>query len=561
MLLAPLLLATTLGPCSVPGYAGPAQCGTHEVFENRAAQSGRRIGLKIVVLPATGKERRPDPLAFINGGPGESATDAAAGMAQFLAKIHEARDILLVDQRGTGGSHALNCRLFGPDLQSYLGDFFPPDGVQACRAELEKDADLTQYTTPIAMDDLEEVRAALGYPVLNLFAGSYGTRAALAFMRQHPSSVRTAILQGVDPPTTPMPLYFARDAQRALDGVLGECAADAACHSAFPDLAADARAMWAKLEAGPVPVEIVHPETGDSTEVRLSRDLVAEAVRYLLYQSGSASLIPGAIHAAAKGDLSPLAEFAVFGRQQIVSSGALGLYLSITCAEDLPWIRPGEGETLAAATFLRDYRLRQQRRACDAWPRATIPADYRTPVSSAAPTLLLSGQSDPVTPPSQAEEAARTLPNALHIVVPSGGHSFDGLVGTECIDRIAAEFIERGGGRGLDTACVATVHRPGFVTSLPPTKPVTVAEADLRKLAGRYTGDPGPEATVEALTGKLRASLPGGPSFVLVPVSPNRFRVAGALGMAVVFEVEDGVVKSLVLEQGGQRTMVLKAQR
>jgi pimeloyl-ACP methyl ester carboxylesterase len=542
-----------LEPCDVPGLPGKARCGTYEVHENRGTRRGRKIRLKIVELPATGKDPAPEPLAFINGGPGESATEAAAGLAQEFAKVRQRHDILLVDQRGTGGSHPLNCEMFVPpdNLQSYLRDFFPPDSVRTCRERLAKDADLTLYTTPIAMDDLDEVRAALGHERLNLFGGSYGTRAALVYLRQHPEHVRTATLQGVVPTDDRMPLHIPQKSERALSGIFDECAAEAACHEAFPDLREESRSVFDRLSRAPAAVRILHPQTGDPAEVSLSHDLAAEAVRYMLYSPAAAGEIPIVLHQAALGDFTPLAERALFGRQQIVASGSNGLYLSITCAEDVPWIRAGEGERAAEGTFLGDYRLRQQRAACALWPRGRIPKDYLEPVRSTAPALLLSGMWDPATPPSDGEMVAKFLPNGLHVVVPHGGHSYEGLEGVDCVKNLAADFIERGTTKGLDTSCVDKIRRPAFRVAPMETKLIRLEESELVKLAGSYLEEGKPVVmTVEVHEGKLIFAAPG-EKLILAPVSPTRFRVASYPGLLMTFEVVDGQIHSLVVTQGG----------
>jgi pimeloyl-ACP methyl ester carboxylesterase len=378
-------------------------------------------------------------------------------------------------------------------------------------------------------------------------------------MRRHPEHVRTATLMGVVPPTDPVPLRFPQDAQRALDGVLSDCAADTACRGAFPDLATEVKTVLAGLAKAPVKATVLDPKTGDARGVSLSRDLVNETLRYLMYASGYAGLIPALIHQAAQGDFDPLAEMALYGRRQIVGSVGTGLYITITCAEDLPWIKPGAGERAAAGTFLGDYRLVQQRRACTLWPRAKVPASFRSPVSSPAPVLLLSGQWDPATPPALGEAAARTLPASLHVVVPHGGHSYDGLLGIECIQRLQVQFIERGTVKGLDTSCVADIKRPPMLTSLPPIKPISVPEAEVAKLAGRWRGDGVPvEATVETTGSKLKLALSPERQFLLVPVSPTQFRVAGALGLYAVVEMKDGKPNRMVLEENGSTVMVLK---
>lgn len=387
-------------------------------------------------------------------------------MAQAFAGIRAHRDLVFVDQRGTGGSHPLNCDFYNPaDPQSYLGYFFPLEDVRKCRRQLEPTADLTLYTTPIAMDDLDEVRAELGYDRLNLFGGSYGTRAALVYLKRHPDHVRTVMLQGVAPTNQFMPYDFPAANERALQGVLTECLDDEACQKAFPNLREETKAVLARLLKGPVEVAITTKDdkgTPVSAPVKLSRDLAAEAIRYMLYSPGPASRVPWILHQSAQGNFVPLAYTALDYRRGLVATGSNGLYLSITCAEDLPWIKPEEGERLAVNTFLGDYRLRQQREACALWPRATLPKDYSVPTKSQAPVLILTGEWDPVTPPAHGDDVARNLPNSLHIVVPHGGHGFGGLVGLDCIERLQTKFVEDGSVKTLDTGCLKSIKRKGF---------------------------------------------------------------------------------------------------
>ena len=460
----------SLAQCEVPSAAEGAKekvlCGTFEIFENRAFKSGRRITLKIVVFPATGPDKAADPLFYIPGGPGSSATEDAPYVAEEYAKIRERRDLVFVDQRGTGGSNPLNCEFFDPsDVQSYLGYWNPLDQVLKCRKQLEANSDLRLYVTSIAMDDLDDVRAALGYKQINISGGSYGTRATQEYLKRHGQNVRSVVLQGVSPTNQLMPRDFPQHTQRALDGVLDECLADEACRKAFPNIKAETKTVLGKLKKKPVEVEV---KDGDkASKVRLSRDLAGEAVRYMLYQSGSASRIPLILHTAAAGNFVPLAESAIFYRREIVATGANGMYLSVTCAEDLPWIKPGEATQPNDETFLGDYRLRQQREACLLWPRGEIPKDYAAPTRSDTPALILSGQWDPVTPAIYGETAAKYLPNSLHITVPSGGHGFGGLEGLDCLSNITFDFINKGSVKGLDTSCVKAIHRKGFVLKLP----------------------------------------------------------------------------------------------
>jgi len=457
-----------LTPCEVGGENGTVKegvrCGTFEVFEDRQSKNGRRIALKIIVFPATGPDKAPDPLFYIPGGPGSSATEDAPYVAPDFARIRERRDLVFVDQRGTGGSNPLNCDLFKPgDLNSYLGAYFPLDDVRRCREQLAPKANLELYTTTIAMDDLDDVRAALGYNQINIIGGSYGTRATQVYLKLHPDRVRSIILHGVSPTNQSMPRDFPQHTERALNGIIADCAADEACHAAFPNLASEVRSVLERLIRGPVAVEL----KGQKTCLSLSRVLAAEAIRYMLYQPGAASRIPLFIHLAAQGNFTPLTQAALSYRQQIVATGSNGMYLSVTCAEDLPMIKPGEGERNGVNTFLGDYRLRQQRAACALWPRAKIPGNYAEPTRSDIPALILTGQWDPVTPPIYGDTVAKYLSHSLHIVVPHGGHGFGGLKGLDCIDNLIVSFINNGTTTGLDTSCVRSIVREGFLLKLP----------------------------------------------------------------------------------------------
>ncbi len=466
-----------LKPCTVAGVEGRVLCGTHEVFENRATRTGRKISLKIVVFAATGPNPQPDPFVYVPGGPGSSATEDAPYLAKPFARIREQRDLLFVDQRGTGGSNPLNCKFFDEaNPQSFLGYFFPLADVRKCRKELEPKADLKLYTTPIAMDDLEDVRAALGYKQLNLYGASYGTRAALVYLRQHEASVRTVTLFGVSPTNQFMPRIFPQDTERALQGVLAECTADAQCGKAFPNLQAEAKLVLERLIKAPVEVELTKvaarnekPAKNTAPEkykVMLSRDLAAEAIRYMLYNPAAALRIPLFLHLAAQNNFAPLAQAALDYRRGIVATGSNGMYLTVTCAEDLPWVKASEAKQLAANTFLGDYRYRQQSEACALWPLAEIGSGYSQPVVSNVPALIFTGEWDPVTPPANGAGVARHLAKSLHIVVPHGGHGFNGLEGTDCIDRLQAEFVAKGTTEGLNTECVKAIKRKPWVLSM-----------------------------------------------------------------------------------------------
>ncbi len=447
-----------LHPCEGGSEIG-ALCGTYQVWENRAAKSGRKISLKVVVLPALSKHPKPDPLFFLAGGPGQAATDLAGSGAGN--PLRQNRDLVYVDQRGTGQPDRLTCELGGhaDDLQSYLGEQFPVDAVSQCREELEQAYDLTLYTTDLAMDDFDEVRTWLGYGRINLLGGSYGTRAAQVFLRRHPQAVRAMVLTGVVPMDEALPISHAAGGQRSLDLLLGWCAQDAACHARFPNTSQELATVLDRLAQSPVTVGVRHPGTGNPVQVRLSRDLVADGVRWLLYNAADSARLPLLVHQAAAGDFSALGQASVSARFGIVQALAHGMFFSVTCAEDIPFIDPASIPERTAGSFLGDYRVRQQMAACEVWPRAHVEPEHRQAVRSNVPVLLISGERDPVTPPAFAARAASKLTRAVQVVVPFAGHGSN----ESCVQEIGRKFIEKGSGAGLNTSCLKTIRMKPFV--------------------------------------------------------------------------------------------------
>ncbi len=458
--------AKLLQACRIPGLGSDAWCGSVEVFENRAAKRGRKIALHVVVLPATGKKPAPDPVFFFAGGPGQSAASLAPVLAEGpLAKIGETRDLVLLDQRGTGESNPLTCDLYGndTDLRNYFEDMFPPPKVRACRDRLEKIADLKQYTTTHAIQDLDDVRRALGYDKINLYGGSYGTTVALAYLRQYGSHVRSTVLAGVAPTDLRLPLPFARGAQFALDHLLDDCAAEAACHAAFPRVRAELDAVLERLAQGPASVQMVNPFTQETQRIRLSRGVFGERIRTMLYDRDVASLVPMVIHQAYAGDFRPFVLAVLPQARGISQSVALGMYFSVTCAEDVAFITEEDLKKETGGTFLGDYRVRVHQGACREWPRAVVPPTFIQAVRSDGPVLLLSGEVDPASPHWLAVEVARHLPHGIQVTIPKGGHNYF----SPCISEITSAFVARGSVEGLDTACAQRAKRPPFVTTVP----------------------------------------------------------------------------------------------
>jgi pimeloyl-ACP methyl ester carboxylesterase len=455
-----------LSQCQAPELKFRAWCGRYEVFEDRVSKRGRKITLEMVILPALAEKPAPDPVFFLAGGPGQSAASLAGYLGEgFLAKIRQERDIIFIDQRGTGESNPLTCNLFADDndLRAYFEDMFPVKEVRACRERLEKVADLKRYTTSIAIEDLDDVRRALGYQKINLYGGSYGTTVALAYLRRYGKHVRTAILAGVAPTNLKLPLPFAKGAQYAMDHLIDDCAADSTCRAAFPNLREEFRSVLDRLLKGPASVELINPLTEKPQRVRLGSGVFAERLRMMLYDRAPASLIPLLIHAAYQGDFRPFVLAALPQARGIYQSLSLGMYFSVTCSESIPFITEEDVKRETTGTFLGDYRVSVHVGACREWPRATVPRNFTSPVKSDAPVLMLSGEVDPASPHWLGEEVARHLPNSLQVTIPYGGHSYF----SECISSITAEFISKGTVRGLNSSCLKGTRRPPFVTTLP----------------------------------------------------------------------------------------------
>jgi pimeloyl-ACP methyl ester carboxylesterase len=445
-------------PCDNPNLTSDVLCTKYEVFENRATKTGRRIPLNIILLPSTNQQRpAPDPLFYLAGGPGGAATGYAT--EKFIQNLRRNRDVVLVDQRGTGESNPLNCPSPGSreDMRPYFGEPFPAERVRACRAELEKVADLSQYTTSIAMDDLDEVRDALGYDRVNIYGGSYGSTTSLVYLRQHADHVRAVAIFGIAPPAAKIPLSFAKGVQDSMNRLFADCAADKECNAAYPDVSGDFKKVVAQFDNGPVEVTATNVYTRTPQKVTVNRDAFVDGIRQLLYVPTAAAALPALIHIGAGGDLGPLVGTAFQVVSQIDAKIARGMQFSVICAEDAPFITEEDVKTTSANSFYGDARVRPTMKACEEWPKAKVAASFLEPVKSDKPVLLVSGALDPVTPPWLAQIVAQTLPNGKLVVIHNATHS-----SYECVENLVGAFIDKGTTQGLDTSCVDKIQRPPF---------------------------------------------------------------------------------------------------
>jgi pimeloyl-ACP methyl ester carboxylesterase len=463
-------VAEKLKPCRVPGVDEQVLCGRFEVYENRATRKGRKIGLNVVVLPAAGPDVAADPLVFLAGGGVAPATRYAPFLEKAFPLLRRQRDVLLVDQRGTGKSNPLECALSTEATNAeYRDDTRFLAAVRRCRKELERKADLRYYTTPIAMDDLDEVRGWLGYPRVDLFGVSYGTMAAMVYLRQHPDRVRAIALQGTLPLDVPMWLEYPRSSQQALDQAFAACARQPGCHDAFPELANEFSSLLRRLAEKPVAVTVSPSATGPEAETRDSKlwrvdttpgpvtidaEVLRRFVTSVLFSASRIHDLPLLIHLAYRGDYQPLATRIASKEESGIPKG---VYLSIVCNEDLHFDLAAL-PAATAGTFLGGFRLGREVSACREWPRGWLPQGFWDPVKSSVPTLVLNGALDHVTPPRYGEREAQALANARHLVLPNRGHNDT----DPCVCGMIEAFILAGSLEGLDASCLAKTEDLSF---------------------------------------------------------------------------------------------------
>ena len=445
-----------LHPCTSAEGPTDAYCGTLTVFEDRARRTGRQISLWIVVLPAMRPVAR-DPLVFLAGGPGQGAAQLARQIRAAFRNVQRTRDIVLVDQRGTGKSNPLNCRSDANSLREMTEPSESGLGrLKKCLAGYN--ADVRLYTTNIAMDDLDGVREYLGYDRINVYGGSYGTRAALVYLRRHGEHVRTMILDGVAPMDMRLPTFTARDAQRALDRLLTDCEADAACRRAVPELPALIRNLLMRLEQEPPSVRIVHPRTGIAENVRVEARVVASILFSALYSPLTASIVPALVDHAERNEFQSVFALGLAG-EGTDENMSVGMQLSVLCSEDAVRVTPADMKHATEGTIFGSHLLGNQLKACEMWPKGDVDASYYEPVVSDVPALVLSGDLDPVTPPSWGEAVVKSLSRGRHITVPATGH---GVISTACGMRLIQDFLDSTSSASLDASCVRSVKRPPF---------------------------------------------------------------------------------------------------
>jgi pimeloyl-ACP methyl ester carboxylesterase len=458
----------SLKPCRLehPSHiaAVDAECGKLGVLENPQDPKSRRIDLNIARVPAVSRRKKPDPLFVLAGGPGMGATEFFVSVAPAFARIRRDRDIVLVDQRGTGGSNGLQCDLDEESLLTAPEEALV-NATRQCLEKLSVHANVQFYTTSIAVQDLDRVRAVLGYEQINLYGVSYGTRVAQHYLRRFPQRSRSVILDGVIPPQVALGPSIALDAEAALTNILKRCAEDTACRDEFGDPAMVYHALREGLAKKPVSVSLSNPTTGEPVTLEFSNFHLATVLRLASYTSEQAALLPLSLHLAQReGNFTSLASQYLIVSRAYEDAVAFGMHNSVVCAEDVPFYDAARiDRPKLESTFLGVTQLDALIAICKIWPHGPMDQDFHTPLKTNVPALLLSGGNDPVTPVGFAKQAATGFANGVHIVLAGLGH---GQLTAPCVDRLMARFIEQGTAKDIDASCTHAVQPMPFFTTL-----------------------------------------------------------------------------------------------
>jgi pimeloyl-ACP methyl ester carboxylesterase len=433
---------------AVPWLAAvSAECGELTVPEHPAA-GARSIALFVARVPAIDATPQPDPLVIIAGGPGQAATDLYLTLRSAFEPIRRDRDIVLVDQRGTGKTAGLSCPLVTAASLELEAPESLPGLMQECLETL--DGDPRFYTTSAAVEDLDRVRAALAIESWNLYGASYGTRVAQHYLRRYPAHTRALILDGVVPPGLALGPEIAVRAQRALDRILARCSTAPECAARFPGLDASLAALRARLDDGALPVDTADPLTGEPRRLEFTAADLNAVLRLMSYSAQTAALMPLLISQAQAGNLEPLAAQSQMLIRDLRSAISLAMHNSVVCTEDVPFFGQNAGAA-SAGTYLGASVVDALQATCAVWPQGVRDADLGQPLQSDTPVLMLSGELDPVTPPEYAQRAASALTRARHLIGPGQGH---GLAATGCVPRLMREFLADLEPAGLDAACL-----------------------------------------------------------------------------------------------------------
>ncbi len=440
-----------------------AECGWLTVPENPANPDGKTIRLRFALARALKPEPDSTPIFFFAGGPGQAASELWVQLEGPFKKLQKNHDIVLMDQRGTGSASTLKCELDDQSIELRMDYGKATEQALECLSKVEGDPRF--YTTTIAMADYEQLRQALGYEKINLMGVSYGTRAVLEYLRRYPDQVRSIVLDSLVPPELLLGSEHSLNLDQTMDSILTDCLNDASCAEYFPKVKAQLQQLITKTRAAPKMLVVDDPLTGDPIELEANIEVLALALRMLSYSSQTQAMLPFLISDAVNTDnperLVTQALMVISGMEDTINHW---MELAVICSEDYPLMqaRPQDATTILGE-MLHKLLIAQ----CEVWPRGVVPDDFHKPFKSDVPTLLLSGEFDPVTPPRYADQVAKHLSQHSNLVVKGQGHS---VSFSKCTSGIVTEFITKVDPGDLDISCLEQQRRsPFFINLMGPT--------------------------------------------------------------------------------------------
>ena len=435
-----------------------AYCAPFQVPEDWDHPGGRRIDLKLALVRSSAPLAARDLIVLLAGGPGQAATEAWPHARAGFAPLLEHRHVLLLDQRGTGGSNALTCKRAGDEDEQAFDLERVRTQTRACLETVSAHADPRLYTTTSALRDLEAVRAALGGPRFDLVGVSYGTRVAQQYAARYPQGVRSVVLDSAVSNEQALGAEFAGNLDAALQAQFAACSAAPACAKAYGDPWANLQRLRDALRARPVEVAYRDPFDNTPKTQRLGPSSLAALVRMYAYLPETSALLPLGITRALQGDYASLAGQMRMLASDLESLADNAMQLSVICSEDADRIEPRAAD---ATTLLGSEFSEVLRAQCAIWPHGARPADFNAPFRSEQPVLILSGEFDPVTPPRYAEQIVKGLPHGRLLVAKGQGHS---VMGRGCLPKLVARFVDTLDAAALDAGCIADFSaQPAFI--------------------------------------------------------------------------------------------------
>jgi pimeloyl-ACP methyl ester carboxylesterase len=441
--------------CFIHGSTAKLECKTFSLPLDYSNPKGQTVDVFAAVMPSRGGKASSDPLVLLAGGPGQAASEVIQLVDAVVGDLRNGRDVLIVDQRGTGRSHPLACDSIESNivtLEAYS------KAIKECR-EAES-LPVRHFNFENIVRDLEEIRASLGYEQLNLWGISWGTRTAAHYLRRYPDKVRSVVVDGVLPPQVPLVGTVADSVERAKNLLIEDCKISAACNARYPDIDGTLQKLLAMAKAGDLVFDGVNPLTGEAEKNNIDFITAINGLHALFYNADVTTAIPYALDEAVKGNLKPWLVYS-FNTSALESPIYTGSFLSIFCGEEMSKVTEDSVRVAGKDSFAKDAHYQLWNAGCKAWDYVPAAPDSHEVLESDVPTLVLSGKLDPITPPSMGDEWVKSFSNSRHIVLEGTGHNTSF---SACMPTLITGFVKNLDVEALETECLDHLKRLPIIT-------------------------------------------------------------------------------------------------